>query len=76
MPILKMGGDEAKLIRLTLDIEGDDEPLHVILTAVRGRVFCLTLSRKICAFGQPKAVHVTKVKQAWKSNVHLPEQIA
>ena len=67
LPLLDMAVDEAPLIRLTANIAGDAEPFHATLNAVKGRVFCIALSRPIRSDG---IVTVSDVKQAWRSNFH------
>ena len=65
LPLLEMIVDEAPLVRLTASISGDTEPLHATLTAVKGRVFCMALSRPVRPEG---SVTVSDIKQAWRSN--------
>jgi hypothetical protein len=65
LPLLQMTVDEAPLVRLTVTLSGDAEPLHATLNAVGGRVFCIALSRPV---GTEGVVTVSDVKQAWRSN--------
>ncbi len=65
LPLLEMAVDEAPLVRLTVRVSGESEPLHVTLNAVKGRVFCVALSRPVRREG---SVTVSDVKQAWRSN--------
>jgi len=65
LPLLEMIVDEAPLVRLTASVSGDSEPLHATLTAVKGRVFCMALSRPVRPEG---SVNVSDIKQAWRSN--------
>jgi hypothetical protein len=65
LPLLEMVSGEAPLVRLTARISGENEPLHATLSAVKGRVFCMTLSRRTRGDG---IVTVSEVKQAWRSN--------
>ena len=65
LPLLQMAVDEAPLVRLTVTLAGDAEPLHATLNAVGGRVFCIALSRPVRSEG---VVTVSDVKQAWRSN--------
>ena len=65
LPMLEMIVEEAPLVRLRANVSGDDEPLHATLNAVKGRVFCMALSRPVRAEG---SVSVSDVKQAWRSN--------
>ena len=65
LPVLDMNVEEAPLVRLTANITDDSEPLHATLTAIKGRVFCMALSRPVRSNG---TVTVSNVKQAWRSN--------
>lgn len=65
LPLLEMVVEEAPLVRLTASVSGESEPLHATLTAVKGRVFCMALSRAVRARG---SVTVSEIKQAWRSN--------
>ena len=65
LPLLTMFVEEAPLVRLTVNVSGDSEPLHATLTAVGGRVFCMALSRPLRPDG---SVTVSDIKQSWRSN--------
>ncbi len=67
LPLLDMNVEEAPLVRLTASIAEDPEPLQATLSAVKGRVFCMALSRRARSNG---TVTVSDVKQAWRSNFH------
>lgn len=65
LPLLDMSVEEAPLIRLTATIDGESKPIHANLHAVTGRVFCMSLNRRI----PPKGiVVVSNIKQAWRLN--------
>ena len=70
IPLLKMSGEEAALIRLSAIVASDAQLIHASLTAVAGRAFSIAFSRALPAEGK---VHVVKVKQAWRSNINLPQ---
>ena len=65
LPLLDMTVEEAPLVRLTASIAGDTEPVHATLAAIKGRVFCMALSRRVRSNG---IVTISDVKQAWRSN--------
>ena len=65
LPLLGMTVGEATLVRLTANIAGETEPVHATLGVVKGRVFCMALSRAIPSRGN---VTVSGVKQSWRSN--------
>lgn len=44
LPQIEMKADESPLVRASLSVEGE-KPLHPVLAAVRGRVFCVSFSR-------------------------------
>ena len=67
LPLLDMAVDEAPLARLTAQLTGEHETVHATLNAVRGRVFCMALSRPVSSNG---TVTVSEVKQAWRSSFH------
>ena len=70
LPLLDSRIEEAPVIRLTASIEGFDRPLHAVLTAVHGRIFCMSLSEP--APGNPSAsLEVLRVEQSWKANIRL-----
>lgn len=65
LPLLEMVVEEAPLVRLTANVSGDSEPVHATLTAIKGRVFCMALSRSMRTDG---SVTILNIKQAWRSN--------
>jgi hypothetical protein len=71
LPVLEHKHDEAPLVRLETEILGQSEPLHAVLTAVRGRVFCLTFSRAVPKETEPACLRVKHVTQAWRSNFSI-----
>ncbi len=64
--VLESKRNEAPLVRLAVQT-GEPEPLHATLTAVNGRVFCASFSKRV-----PRSLghefKVSKVVHAWKSN--------
>ncbi|MFZ5724238.1 MAG: hypothetical protein ACOY33_11330 [Pseudomonadota bacterium] len=71
-PKLKMLVTEAPLIRISARVYGLKEPVHALLVAVNGRLFCMSLSRAVNSLGAGSGVRVEKVSQAWRSNFSLP----
>lgn len=67
-PLLTSKANEAPLVRIGIDVAGDGEPLHAVLTAVDGRVFCVSFNRVIPKNLSPDSISVRSVTQAWRSN--------
>jgi len=72
LPLLDSKIEEAPLIGLTATLEGLDRPLHAVLTAVHGRIFCMSLSERVPAQAPSASVQVLRVEQSWKSNIRVP----
>lgn len=68
MPTLGMHCDEAPLMRITVQLGDEPEPVHATLNAVCGRVFCVAFSRRIDGIPSTSAVTVTDRKHSWRSN--------
>jgi hypothetical protein len=68
-PLLESKQEEALLIRLAAHI-GETEPLHATLTAVRGRVFCASFSRRVPR-NLGNEFKIGSVVHAWKSNFRV-----
>ena len=69
--VLPLKEQEAPLIRLSARIEGSSKPIHAVLTAVAGRVFCLTTDRALGLRERESTVQIERVVNAWKSNAAL-----
>ncbi len=67
LPRLQMKTEESPLVRAKLSLGGEKEPLHAVLTAVRGRVFCISFSRP--PGNATPSVRVLDTEQAWWSSV-------
>lgn len=74
LPRLQMDGEEAPLMRLTAVLRDDPDPVHATLNAVRGRVFCVALSRRVDGYPPATPVRVTRRREAWRSNFQPPTQ--
>jgi hypothetical protein len=72
LPMLKMDGEEAPLVRLTALLGEDPDPIHATLNAVQGRVFCVAFSRRVENYPAATVVRVTKRTAAWRSGFHPP----
>lgn len=68
LPQIRMKTDETPLVRASLRIEGDMEPLHAVLAAVHGRVFCVSFSRPPLT-KTARSVQVLDTEQSWRSSV-------
>jgi len=67
LPRLQMKTEESPLIRAKLSLEGEHEPLHAVLAAVRSRVFCISFSRP--PSDSARSVRVLEIEQSWQSSV-------
>src|SRR5262245_26166669 len=67
LPQLHMKTEESPLIRAKLRVEGEQEPLHAVLAAVRGRVFCVSFSRP--PGSSARSVRILDIEQSWRSSV-------
>jgi hypothetical protein len=72
LPQIRMKTDETPLVRASLRIEGDTEPLHAVLAAVRGRVFCVSFSRPPL-LKTARSVQVLDTEQSWRSSVVMQQ---
>ena len=70
LPRIEMKTDESPLVRARLSIEGEEEPLHAVLAAVRGRVFCISFGRPPQLMNAHR-VQVLHAEQSWRSSVVL-----
>lgn len=71
LPLLDHTVEEAPLIRVTAHAAGLTRPIHAVLTAVRGRVFCMSLSESVAELSSVESLKVQRVEQSWRSNVRL-----
>jgi hypothetical protein len=60
--------DVAPLVRISVTVTSEVEPLHAVLTAVSGRAFSVSFSRAVSDRQKPEALSIDTVTQAWKSN--------
>src|SRR5262245_23628483 len=67
LPQLQMKTEESPLIRAKFDVAGEQEPLHAVLAAVRGRVFCVSFSRP--PGDSARSVRVLETEHSWRSSV-------
>ena len=67
-PLLNSKLEVAPLVRISARIAGEIEPLHAVLTAVRGRAFSVSFSRAVPRSTTAEALSVDNVTQAWRSN--------
>lgn len=70
VPLMQMQVDVAPLIRLALTVAGTE--IHAVLTAVRNRACSVTFDQDARSFRGATAVEVTRVTQAWRSNLRCP----
>jgi hypothetical protein len=67
-PLLQMDVAEAPLVRMQFSVGNPSVVLHTVLTAVQGRVFCVTFSQDVRPLKNPATLEVLKVVHAWRSN--------
>jgi hypothetical protein len=75
-PLLKSKLEVAPLVRLTVRLAGQIDPLHAVLTAVNGRAFSASFSRPIPDGAVAQQISVGNVTQAWMSNFDLENHAA
>jgi len=69
MPQLPTRQTEAPLVRIKVSFDNASEPVHAVLTAVHGRVFCLTLSRAITPKDDASSATLLDTVASWRSTV-------
>ncbi|WP_147330508.1 MULTISPECIES: hypothetical protein [unclassified Duganella] len=67
-PLLTMERDESPLVKITFAPNDNFGLVHGTLTAVKGRAFTLSFSKRIDGIQDAEAMVVQKVTQAWRSN--------
>jgi hypothetical protein len=68
-PCLHMTAVESPLIKIAVAAPGHGKPLHAVLTAVRGRAFCVSTDRTPPAPRFEPDVTVVSSTQSWRSEV-------
>lgn len=66
-PLIPMTADEATLIRATVKVGVNSQPLHVTLNAVQGRVFCVAFDRRIDSTTDYGTIRFTEIKDSWRT---------
>ena len=69
MPRLQTPHAEAPLVRIKVGFDPANEPVHAVLMAVHGRVFCLTLSRAITPKDDATRASLQGSVASWRSTV-------
>ena len=69
VPLLETSRVEAPLMRISVSIDREREPIHAVLTAVEGRAFSISFSRRIPQNGANKISEINRIEQAWRSDV-------
>lgn len=67
-PLLQMDVAEAPLVRMQFSLGNPSVVLHAVLTAVQGRVFCVSFSQDVRPFKDLAILEPVKVVHAWRSN--------
>jgi len=67
-PLLQMEVAEAPLVRMQFSLGNPSVVLHAVLTAVQGRVFCVSFSQDVRPLKNSATLEVLKVVHAWRSN--------
>jgi hypothetical protein len=73
---LDMTVDEAPLIKIAVAASGDNNPLHAVLTAVGGRVFCVTFDRAPPKPNFETSTSVVEYTQTWRSAIRAHTRVA
>ena len=69
-PNLAMRSPEATLVGITASVSGGPARIYARLTAVNGRVFCMSFNQRV-AHLDPSSMQLTSVKESWRSNFPL-----
>lgn len=70
-PALQMKREETPLVRIKFSIAGHGYSLHAVLTAVLGRVFCISFSSDVRPFAAASIFELENVEQSWRSNFNV-----
>jgi hypothetical protein len=68
---LEMDSDEEPLVKVAFALSGDSKPLHAVLTAVKGRAFCVTFGRVPPASSFSVSPTIISITQSWRSGVRV-----
>ena len=66
--ILDGSSNDAPLIRVSVSIPGQADPLHATLNAVAGRAYSASFSRPVPTSSDEREPKITKVTHAWRAN--------
>lgn len=72
LPLLEMNCEEAQLIGATLRFTDIDDRINATMTAVRGRVFCVSFDRALRQVMTTQPLITERVRQSWRSNFPEP----
>jgi hypothetical protein len=67
---LKMESDEEPLVKITFALSGDSNPFHAVLTAVKGRAFCVTFGRVPPTSSFSVTPAISRITQSRRSGVN------
>lgn len=70
-PLLQMNREDAPLVRIKISVANPSGTLHVVLSAVLGRVFCVSFNQDVRPFAGASGLEVQDVEQSWRSNFNL-----
>ena len=55
-------------MRIRISVADPSATLHAVLSAVQGRVFCVSFSRDVRPFADASGLAIENVEQSWRSN--------
>jgi hypothetical protein len=70
-PLLQMDREDAPLVRIKISVANPYGTLHAVLSAVLGRVFCVSFNQDVRPFAGASGFEVQDVEQSWRSNFSL-----
>ncbi len=68
LPTFDMQKEEAPLVGVTFRLADNGTLLHATMTAVRGRLFCVSFDRALHKLKTKQAPIIETVRQSWRSN--------
>lgn len=70
-PLLQMDTEDAPLVRIKISVANPPGKLHAVLSAVLGRVFCVSFNQDVRPFSRASGFEIQGVEQSWRSNFRL-----
>ena len=68
-PLLEMKKEVAPLVRIKFKVANHPNNLHAVLSAVRGRAFCISFNSDVRPLAGASSFELKDVEQSWRSNL-------